>query len=146
MKRAGAAQFVAMVGRCLGIAPPAVQAMLWRGISDFILPLPLLQMICTNVPGSPEPLYCVGKRMVAFYPQVPTGYDLGINCAVHSYCGTLYFALIADAHAAPDVARLRDALYTVFDELCVATGVRAKSGGRGRRAQAAAAQRRGATA
>ena len=32
--------------------------------------------------------------------------------------------MIADAHVAPDVDRLRDFLYPAFDELCAAAGVR----------------------
>jgi hypothetical protein len=55
--------------------------------------------------------------MIATYPQVPTGYELGINVAVESYDGKLFFGLIADAQAAPDVNRLRDFLYVSFQEL-----------------------------
>ena len=110
MKKVRAADALSVVANCFGIAPPAVQAMLWRGISEVTLPLPLFNMICTNIPGSPEPLYCVGRRLLTWYPQVPTGYDLGINCAVTSYCGKLSFGLIADTQAAPDVKRLRDFL------------------------------------
>ena len=124
MKKSRAADLVALAASWLGVAPPPVQKMLWRGISDVMLPLPLFNLICTNVPGSREPLYCLGRRMIASYPQVPTGYELGINCAVQSYCETLSFGLIADAQVAPDVTRLRDFLYETFDELCRATGVR----------------------
>jgi hypothetical protein len=74
-------------------------------------------MICTNVIGSPTPLYAVGRRMLAAYPQVPTGYDLGIGCAAHSYDGKLFFGLIADTQAAPDVDRLRDFMIESFQEL-----------------------------
>jgi len=74
-------------------------------------------MICTNVPGPPVPLYARGRRMIAAYPQVPTGYELGINVAVESYDGKLFFGLIADAEAASDVNRLRDYLYVSFEEL-----------------------------
>jgi len=55
--------------------------------------------------------------MLAAYPQVPTGYDLGVGCAVHSYNGKLFFGLIADTHAAPDVDRLRDFVALSFQEL-----------------------------
>ncbi len=123
MKKARAADFVALVANWLGIAPPAVQEMMWKGISQVMLPLPLFNIICTNLPGSPQPLYCMGRRMLALYPQVPTGYDLGINCAVHTYCGKLFFGLIADAHIAEDVARLRDLLGECFSQLCRAAGV-----------------------
>ncbi len=124
MKDARAADFVALAAACLGVAPPPVQALMWRGMRNVILPVPLLNMICTNMPWTPEPLYCMGRRMLALYPQVPTGYELGINCAVLTYCGKMFFGLIADADVAPDVTLLRDFLRVSFEELCVATGVR----------------------
>jgi len=62
--------------------------------------------------------------MLAAYPQVPTGYDLGVGCAVHSYDGKLCFGLIADAHAAPDVDRLRDFLVLAFQELRRSTAMK----------------------
>jgi hypothetical protein len=62
--------------------------------------------------------------MIAAYPQVPTGYELGIGCAVQSYDGKLFFGLIADADVAPDVHRLRDFIQSSFQELCRAAGVK----------------------
>ena len=91
------------------------------------LPLPLLNMICTNVPGSRTPLYTMGRRLIASYPHVPTGYELGVGVAVQSYDGRLFFGLTADAHVVPDVARLRDYIQTCFRELCKAAGVKAAS-------------------
>jgi diacylglycerol O-acyltransferase len=116
-KRSGAAGLVGLAAKWIAAAPPPLQALFWRGIPDIILPVPLFNMICTNVVGSPTPLYAVGRRMIAAYPQVPTGCDLGVGCAVHSYDGKLFFGLLADAHAAPDVDRLRDFLVLSFDEL-----------------------------
>jgi hypothetical protein len=69
---------------------------------------PLLNLICTNVPGSPAPLYSVGRRMLASYPHVPTGYELGVGIAVQSYNGKMCFGLTADASVVADVGRLRD--------------------------------------
>jgi diacylglycerol O-acyltransferase / wax synthase len=117
MKRGGAADLVGLAANWIAAGPPPLQALLWRGISEIILPVPLFNMICTNIHGSAVPLYAVGRRMIACYPQVPTGYDLGVNCAVHSYDGKLFFGLIADAQAAPDVGRLRDFLLVSFEEL-----------------------------
>jgi len=108
------------------------------------MPLPLLNMICTNIPGSPTPLYCVGQRMIASYPQVPTGYELGIGCAAQSYNGKIFFGLTSDSHAAPDADRLRDFIQVSFTELCRAAGVKKKMApkrntARKRRAEPAAA-------
>jgi len=55
--------------------------------------------------------------MLTSYPQVPTGWDLGVGCAVQSYDGKLFFGFIADTVAAPDVDRLRDFVAQSFEEL-----------------------------
>jgi diacylglycerol O-acyltransferase len=117
MKRSGAAALVGVMAGCIAKAPTALQALFWRGLPELILPVPLFNLICTNVPGPPIPLYAVGKRMIAAYPQVPTGYDLGVNVAVESYDGKLFFGLVADAQVASDVNRLRDFLNDSFQEL-----------------------------
>jgi hypothetical protein len=103
-----------------------MQELFWRGIPLVPLPLPLLNLICTNVPGPQSALYTVGRRLVASYPHVPTGYELGLGVAVQSYDGKLFFGLTADAHVAPDVARLRDYIRTSFDQLVKAAGAKSK--------------------
>jgi hypothetical protein len=123
MKSARAGHLVALAASWLAVAPPPVQALMWSAISHTILPVPLFNMICTNVPGSPVPLYAVGRRMLTSYPHVPTGYDLGVGCAAQSYDGKLFFGLTADAQVASDVARLRDYIKVAFKELCRAAGV-----------------------
>jgi hypothetical protein len=55
---------------------------------------------------------------------VPTGYELGLGVAVQSYDGKLFFGLTADAHVAPDVARLREYIQVCFRDLCKAAGVK----------------------
>lgn len=139
MKHAGAAGWVALLAACIAAMPAPLQALLWRGLPEIILPVSLFNMICTNVPGSPVPLYAIGRKMIASYPQVPTGWDLGVGCAVQSYDGKLCFGLIADAHAAPDVGRLRDFLCSAFDELRRAAGVTKKEAQRPARRRKTAA-------
>jgi diacylglycerol O-acyltransferase len=117
LKKTGAAGFVGLAAKWLAAAPPPLQALFWRNIPEVILPVPLLNMICTNIVGPPVPLYAIGRRMLACYPQVPTGWDLGVGCAVSSYDRKLFVGLIADAEAAPDVEQLRDFLVVSFQEL-----------------------------
>jgi diacylglycerol O-acyltransferase / wax synthase len=137
MKSVRAAELVAIAGAWLGATPPPVQALFWEGLPLLPLPLPLFNLICTNIPGSPTPLYSVGRRMVASYPQVPTGYELGIGVAVQSYDGRMFFGLTADAQAASDVTRFRDYLRAAFRDLCRAAGIKQTrpktASGRGRR-------------
>lgn len=123
MKSAGAANLLALAGAWLGSAPAPLQSLFWRTIPLIPLPVPLLNMICTNVPGSPVPLYSVGRRMMASYPQVPTGYELGIGCAAQTYDGKIGFGITSDADAAPDAERFRDFLKVSFSELRRSAGV-----------------------
>ena len=124
MKNARAAHLITLMASWLGAAPPPLQAFFWGAIPQLPLPVSLLNMICTNVPGSPTPLYAVGRKMIACYPHVPTGYELGVNCAVQSYDGNLYCGLTADAEVVPDAGKLRDFIQASFRELRRATGVR----------------------
>jgi len=124
MKSAKAAELLALGASWLGSTPPPLQAVFWGGLPFLTLPTSLFNVICTNIPGSPVPLYTVGRRMIAMYPQVPTGWELGVGVAAHSYDGKLFFGLNADTHAAPDVARLRDFIRVSFEELCQSAGVR----------------------
>jgi diacylglycerol O-acyltransferase / wax synthase len=123
MKSARAAELVGIAASWLGAAPPPAQALFWWGIPLVPMPTPLFNFICTNVPGSPTPLYSVGKRMLASYPHVPTGYELGMGCAVQSYDGKMFFGLTADAVAGADVKRLRDFICNSWRDLCRAAGV-----------------------
>jgi diacylglycerol O-acyltransferase len=124
MKNSGAAELLALAASWLGSAPPPLQAAFWGGLPFLTLPTSLFNIICTNVPGSPVPLYAVGRRMLASYPQVPTGWELGVGVAAQSYAGKLSFGLTADSHAAPDVTRLRDFIRVSFEELCRGAGIR----------------------
>ena len=132
MKSVRAAELVSIFASCLGATPAPMQELFWRGLPMVPLPLPLLNLICTNVPGSPTPLYSVGRRMVASYPHVPTGYELGVGVAVQSYDGKLFFGLTADAHVVPDVAHLRDFIRQCFAELAKAAGVKPVRAGKAR--------------
>jgi WS/DGAT/MGAT family acyltransferase len=107
----------------LGLLPPPVQAFLAGNLGWLNTPIPLFHMVCTNVPGPQLPLYTCGKRMVACYPHVPTGMDVGISVAIESYDQKLYFALTTDALAAPDGERMVGFLEASFKELREAAGV-----------------------
>ena len=100
--------------------PPMIQGFMGN------LPTPpntLANMVCTNVPGPMIPLFTVGHRLVAHYPMVPLGWEMGVGCGVTSYNQKLYFGLMADAAAAPDVNRLKEFLDQAYVELRSAAGV-----------------------
>ena len=55
--------------------------------------------------------------------MVPLAWEMGIGCGVTSYDQKLYFGLMADPQAAPDVGRLKEFLDQAFVELRSASGI-----------------------
>src|SRR5271165_2534664 len=115
LKRARAAEFVGLLGGLMSSLPSAFWANVGPVVSQ--LPLSLCNIICTNVPGPQVPLYLMGHKMLSWYPWVPIGGLMGINCAILTYNGTAFFGFTGDVHAAPDLLRLESFLRTSFVEL-----------------------------
>ena len=55
--------------------------------------------------------------MFEVYPVVPLSRNLTINVAVMSYCGQLYFGIVGDGAAAPDLEVLAGGIEDAFAEL-----------------------------
>jgi diacylglycerol O-acyltransferase / wax synthase len=115
LKRARAAEFVGLFGGLLSTLPTAFWANVGPVASQ--LPLSLCNIICTNVPGPQVPLYLMGHKMLSWYPWVPIGGLMGINCAILTYNGTAYFGFTGDVHAAPDLELLEGFVDVSFAEL-----------------------------
>jgi diacylglycerol O-acyltransferase len=125
IKNAHLAEFVGMFGALLAAIPTSVQALIGPIASR--LPLSVCNVICTNVPGPQTPIYLLGHRMTAWYPYVPIGGEMGVNCAILTYDGTAYFGFTGDAHAAPDLERLEQFVTDSLVELRKAAGVRSRT-------------------
>jgi WS/DGAT/MGAT family acyltransferase len=69
---------------------------------------PVANVVISNVPGPPVPLYLAGAKMLTNYPCSIVTHGLGLNITVQSYDQSLDFGLMADAQAMPDVRRLAD--------------------------------------
>lgn len=64
---------------------------------------PIANLVISNVPGAPMPLYLAGARMASNYPlSIPT-HGLALNITVQSYNGALDFGLVACRRAMPDL-------------------------------------------
>jgi len=75
------------------------------------------------VPGPPYPLHLLGHKMLRWYPYVPVGGEMAMNCAVLSYDGNIGFGFSGDVHAVPDLRRLEELLKVSFAELREAAGM-----------------------
>jgi hypothetical protein len=80
------------------------------------LPLPA-NVVVSNVPGPPVPLWLAGARMRAYYPLSIVIHGLALNITVHSYDGHLDFGLVACPRAVPDLDVLVRGLDASFAEL-----------------------------
>jgi diacylglycerol O-acyltransferase / wax synthase len=73
--------------------------------------------IVSNVPGPPQPLYLLGRRVHAAYPAVPLPEGRGVSVGLLSYQGTLHVGLYADPEIVPDVLELARDFTSSFDAL-----------------------------
>ncbi len=75
----------------------------------------------TNVPGPQFPLFILGRRLEAFYPQVPLVANTALGIAVMSYDGNVFFGLLGDYDAMADLDAFAADLSAAIDELAPAT-------------------------
>ena len=87
------------------LAPPMVVGMAMRVGTRLMQQLPQrsINTVTTNVPGPQYPLYCAGRKMLAYYPYVPISHGVRIATAILSYNGQLAFGITGDEETAPDV-------------------------------------------
>jgi diacylglycerol O-acyltransferase / wax synthase len=75
-------------------------------------------VVVTNVPGPPVPLYLRASRMTAFHPIVNLWPGGGLGIALLSYNGTLYVGLHGDPQVVgDDLAPLTSDILESFAEL-----------------------------
>jgi diacylglycerol O-acyltransferase / wax synthase len=84
-------------------------------------------LIVTNVPGPPVPLYLLGARLLGGYPVVPLFENQGVAIAIFSYLGRLFVGVNADWDLVPDVEQLVIDLRGAFAELAEAAAEQAPS-------------------
>jgi len=115
LKRVHAAELVSLAGGLIGMLPLSLQGLAGPIASQ--LPITPFNLVCTNVPGPQFPLYLLGHKMIDWYPYVPVGGEMAVNCAVLSYSGTVYFGFSGDVQAASDLRRVEKLLQASFREL-----------------------------
>ena len=77
----------------------------------------IANLVISNVPGPPVPLYMAGARMLSNHPTSIVVHGLALNITVQSYNQQLDFGLMADAAAMPDVRELAEAIRIAFDDV-----------------------------
>jgi WS/DGAT/MGAT family acyltransferase len=74
-------------------------------------------LVISNVPGPPMPIYFLGARVIGFYPFGPVFHGAGLNITVLSNDGHLDVGLIACRELAPDLWDLAEDMPMALTEL-----------------------------
>lgn len=104
----GAEVLVDLAGDLTFIAPELARAVAHQ--------IPM-NLVITNVPGPPFPLWVRGASVLAAYPYVEVIDRNGLTIAVLSYQGRLHFGLTADREAVPDLGVLAEGILEQFDRM-----------------------------
>ena len=104
----------ALVG-LVGLAPPILHSLGARLASQYSSNF--YNVLVTNVPGPPRPLYAMGARMLDMFPVVPLGGGQAVAVGITSYDGGVHYGLTADRDALPDVHVLAAAMGEALAEL-----------------------------
>ena len=76
-----------------------------------------VNLVVTNVPGPPVPLYLAGARLLELFPMMPVMGNLTLVVAVVSYAGQLNLTAVADRHGCPDVELFARGMRSTLDDL-----------------------------
>ncbi|MEL7155089.1 MAG: wax ester/triacylglycerol synthase family O-acyltransferase [Actinomycetota bacterium] len=107
------------------VTPPAVAALAARLVASTKLAdrvtLPF-NLVVSNVPGPPIPIYLAGARITDHYPVSTIVDGVGLNVTVMSVDGRLGFGYVADRDLIPDLWDLADRTAPALVELADAVG------------------------
>jgi hypothetical protein len=84
---------------------------------------PIHNLVISNVPGPPFPLYLAGAELVAAYPMGPIMDGAGLNITVLSYRDHIDIGFLADADLVPDIWQVAAQVAPAFEELKQVAGL-----------------------
>jgi hypothetical protein len=76
-----------------------------------------VNLVVTNAPGPPVPLYLAGARLLELFPMMPPMGNLTLVVAVLSYAGQLNITAVGDQDACPDVEVFAQGVRSALDGL-----------------------------
>jgi WS/DGAT/MGAT family acyltransferase len=85
----------------LRLLEPIPQALLATGVG-FVHCQPFFNLIVTNVPGPPMPLYALGAKLLEAFPILPLAGNQSLSVAALSYEGQLSLGVLYDPETCPD--------------------------------------------
>lgn len=76
-----------------------------------------VNLVVSNVPGPPVPLYLAGARLLEMFPMMPTMGNLTLVVAALSYAGQLNLTAVGDREGCPDLEVFTDGMRRTLDGL-----------------------------
>jgi WS/DGAT/MGAT family acyltransferase len=76
-----------------------------------------VNLVVTNIPGPPVPLYLAGARLLELFPVMPVMGNLTLVVAVLSYAGQLNLTVVADRDSCADVDVFAHGLHGALEDL-----------------------------
>jgi hypothetical protein len=77
-------------------------------------------LVISNVPGPPLPLYLLGARITGLYPLGPVFHGAGLNVTALSNAGKVDIGILGARELVPDLWSLADAMPLALKELLAA--------------------------
>jgi diacylglycerol O-acyltransferase len=99
--------------QALAHAPRALQ----RAASRLVASRLAFNLVVSNIPGPPEPLYMLGCELTHAYPVVPLAAGHALSIGMTTIQGEACLGVYADRQTLPDVDRLAGHLDGAIDEL-----------------------------
>jgi WS/DGAT/MGAT family acyltransferase len=76
-----------------------------------------VNLVVTNAPGPPVPLYLARARLLELFPMMPVMGNLTLVVAALSYAGQLNLTAVAEHDHCPDLEVFTQGVHTVLDDL-----------------------------
>jgi len=118
-KRSGSVAAGEAITNLSGFLPPAGIAAMSRA-QAIVRPF---NLVVTNIPGPPMPLYLLGRRLVELFPQAPLATNQGVSVAALSYDGKIGFGVLGDHDTMSDLDVLASGIEGSLDDLLWAGGL-----------------------
>ena len=106
LKRSRAAVAAHSLTQLANWAPATLQGLAGRLMTSQMQwsPQSVVNIVATNIPGPQIPFYTGGAQLLDIWPFVSIYHSLGLNIAIVSYNGNVFFGLLADRDLVPDLS------------------------------------------